>query len=116
MMRSFLLVLTFLTAIQGYGQRLSGQWTGGFNSGDMFGGQNEYVLELEVKGETVAGYSYTYFNLISKRCYVICRLSGSYDKASKSIMVKEVEKVKSNTPPDFKDCLQIHYLTYMKSR
>jgi hypothetical protein len=81
----------------------------------MFGGQNEYVLELEVKGETVAGYSYTYFNLISKRCYVICRLSGSYDKASKSIMVKEVEKVKSNTPPDFKDCLQIHYLTYMKS-
>ncbi len=115
MTRSFLTVLIFLTALQGYGQRLSGQWSGGFNSGDMFGGRNEYVLELEVKGETVAGYSYTYFNLINKRCYVICRLSGSYDKASKSITVKEVEKVKSNTPPDFKDCLQIHYLTYLKT-
>ncbi|HSF46509.1 MAG TPA: hypothetical protein VLA58_10890 [Chitinophagaceae bacterium] len=116
MMRFILSVLIILTAFSGYGQKLSGQWTGGFNSnGDMFGGGNEYVLELEVKGEDVSGYSYTYFNIAGKRCYVICRLSGSYEKASKSITVKEVEKVKSNTPPDFRDCLQIHYLTYMKS-
>jgi hypothetical protein len=116
MMRSFLTVLIILSAISGYGQKLSGQWTGGFNSnGDMFGGGNEYVLELEVKGEDVSGYSYTYFIIAGKRCYVICRLSGSYEKASKSITVREVEKVKSNTPPDFRDCLQVHYLTYMKS-
>lgn len=116
MIRSILTVLIILSAISSYGQKLSGQWTGGFNSnGDMFGGGNEYVLELEVKGEDVSGYSYTYFNIAGKRCYVICRLSGSYEKASKSITVKEVEKVKSNTPPDFRDCLQVHYLTYMKS-
>jgi hypothetical protein len=116
MMRYILTVLIILSAITGFGQKLSGQWTGGFNSnGDMFGGGNEYVLELEVKGEDVTGYSYTYFNISGKRCYVICRLSGSYEKASKSIIVREVEKVKSNTPPDFRDCLQVHYLTYMKS-
>jgi hypothetical protein len=116
MMRSILTVLIILSSISGYGQKLSGQWTGGFNSnGDMFGGGNEYVLELEVKGEDVSGYSYTYFIIGGKRCYVICRLSGSYEKASKSITVREVEKVKSNTPPDFRDCLQVHYLTYMKS-
>jgi hypothetical protein len=116
MMRYILTVLIILSAISGFGQKLSGQWTGGFNSnGDMFGGGNEYVLELEVKGEDVTGYSYTYFNISGKRCYVICRLSGSYEKASKSIIVREVEKVKSNTPPDFRDCLQVHYLTYMKS-
>jgi hypothetical protein len=45
---------------------------------------------------------------------VICRLTGSYDKKSKSLEVTEVEKVKANTPPDFLDCLQIHSLTYMK--
>jgi hypothetical protein len=116
MMRFILTVLIFLTVLSGYGQKLSGQWTGGFNSnGDMFGGGNEYVLELEVKGSVITGYSYTYFIISGKRYYVICRLSGSYDKPSKSMTVREVEKVKSNTPPDFRDCLQVHYLTYLKS-
>jgi hypothetical protein len=116
MIRYILTVLTFLTVLASYGQKLSGQWTGGFNSnGGIFGGGNEYVLELEVKGSEITGYSYTYFIISGKRCYVICRLSGSYDKPSKSMTVIEVEKVKSNTPPDFRDCLQIHYLTYMKT-
>jgi len=69
---------------------------------------------LEVKGTQVSGYSYTYFAGYEKRYYVICRLTGSYDKKSKSLEVTEVEKVKANTPPDFLDCLQIHSLTYMK--
>jgi hypothetical protein len=96
-------------------QKLSGQWTGGFiSSGDPWGGGTEYVLELEVKGAQVQGFSYTYFIIMGKRYYVICRLSGSYDKDSKSMVVTEVEKVKANTPPDFRDCLQTHMLTYLK--
>jgi len=51
----------------------------------------------------------------AKRCFTICRLAGKYDKGSKSIVVSEVEKVKANTPPDFRDCLQTHLLTYMKA-
>lgn len=115
-MRNVLTLVATLFVLQGSAQKLTGQWTGGFNSGgDMFGGRTEYVLELEVSGDVVKGYSYTYFNIIGKRCYVICRLAGTYDKGSKSVIVKEVEKVKSNTPPDFRDCLQTHSLTYMKS-
>lgn len=115
-MRFVLTVFVLVFVMQGYAQKLTGQWTGGFQSGsDMLGGQTEYVLELEISGTEVAGYSYTYFNIGGKRCYVICRLQGEYEKQSKSILVKEVEKVKSNTPPDFRDCLQTHSLTYMKS-
>jgi hypothetical protein len=97
-------------------QKLSGQWTGGFvSAGDMLGGGTEYVLELEVSGNTVKGHSYTYFVYPGqKRYYVICRLTGTYEPGSKSLVVTEVEKVKANTPPDFRDCLQTHMLTYMK--
>jgi hypothetical protein len=96
-------------------QNLSGQWTGGFiSSGDIWGGQTEYVLDLDIKGNTVQGYSYTYFIIAGKRHYVICRLTGTYDKGSKSLVVSEIEKVKSNTPPDFKDLFQTHILTFLK--
>ena len=115
-MRIVLTLFVLLFFMQGYAQKLSGQWTGVFKSStDMVGGNTEYVLELEVSGTEVAGYSYTYFNIGGKRCYVICRLQGEYEKQSKSILVREVEKVKSNTPPDFRDCLQTHSLTYLKS-
>lgn len=115
-LRITLFCLAFCLSLPGWAQKLSGQWTGGFTStGDMMGGGTEYVLELEVSGSTVKGYSYTYFVYPGqKRYYVICRLSGSYDAGSKSMVVTEVEKVKSNTPPDFRDCLQTHMLTYMK--
>lgn len=116
MKRFILLAILFLLLGQADGQSISGQWKGGFNSGGRpdANGQTQYVLELEVKGTEVSGYSYTYFSGYEKRYYVICRLTGSYDKKSKSLEVKEVEKVKANTPPDFLDCLQIHSLTYMK--
>jgi hypothetical protein len=41
-------------------------------------------------------------------------LKGTYYKASKSIKVTETERIKGNTPPDFTDCLQVHFLTYEK--
>ncbi len=116
MMRIALTLFCLFCLFQVNGQKLSGQWTGGFvSTGDYYGGKTEYVLEIEIKGAEVTGYSYTYFNIIGKRCYVICRLVGNYDKDSKSITVSEVEKIKSNTPPDFKDCFQTHILTYFKS-
>lgn len=117
MIRLILLAsIVFLTPFGAISQKLSGQWTGGFtSSGNSFSGKTDYVLELEIKDNNVSGYSYTYFNLGSKRCFTICRLSGNFDKGSKSLIVKEVEKVKGNTPPDFQDCLQTHSLTYLKA-
>lgn len=96
-------------------QVLKGQWTGSFaTTGDVWGGKTEYIMELDIKGSQVEGYSYTYFMISGKRHYVICRLEGSYDKGSRSLSVTEVAKVKSNTPPDFKDLFQTHRLTYLR--
>jgi hypothetical protein len=96
-------------------QNLNGQWKGGFASQqNSFGGDTEYVLDLEISGNKVGGLSYSYFIIGGKRCYVICKLEGNYDKAGKSMTVTETAKIKSNTPPDFRDCLQTHYLTFMK--
>jgi hypothetical protein len=96
-------------------QKMSGQWIGGFTSADdPSGSSTDYVLEIEMTGSQVSGYSYTYFSISGKRYFVICRLKGSFDKGSKSLSVNEVETVKTNTPPDFKNCHQSHELTYLK--
>ena len=116
MKRTLLFILATFWGISSNAQQLSGQWTGNFVSNNESSDYStSYVLELEIKGKTVEGFSYTYFYISGKRCYVICRLEGSYDKGSKSLEVTEVERVKSNTPPDFKDCLQTHILTYFKA-
>ncbi|MFM7223080.1 MAG: hypothetical protein ACKO03_06605 [Bacteroidota bacterium] len=100
-----------------YSQQLSGQWIGSFVSNENRESRGtDYVLEIEVSGNQVSGYSYTYFSLSGKRYYVICRLKGTFDKGSKSLVVNEVEKVKTNTPPDFENCLQTHQLTYLKQK
>ncbi len=109
---SFILLLSFET----FAQKINGQWRGYFDSkGDIVlnGNSNtEYVLELEINDNEVSGFSYSYFQ--NRKYYVICKLEGIYYKNSKSIKVTEMERVKGNTPPDFGDCLQTHFLSYEK--
>ena len=105
----------FATIPNAYTQSLSGQWIGGFSSANNVStNKTDFVLELEVNGAEVTGYSYTYFAMAGKRYFVICKLKGTYDKGSKSLKVVEVENLKSNTQPDFQNCLQSHQLTYFK--
>lgn len=98
-------------------QKINGQWRGYFNSkGDIVlsGGDNtEYVLEIEINGSDITGYSYTYFQ--DRKYYVICSLAGTYYKSTKSLKVTETAKVKGSTPPGWSDCLQTHILTYEKN-
>jgi len=100
-------------------QDFTGQWKGEFidksTSFTGWGGDRcEYVLELECSGTRVSGYSYTYFSDAGKRYYTICKLSGTIDKASKSIEVRETERTKTNVPVTIRNCFQIHKLTYFK--
>lgn len=117
-MKKFLAVVLILLGINfgSSAQKLNGQWRGYFNSkGDIVltGGDNtEYVLELEINGTDVTGYSYTYFQ--DRKYYVICSLAGTYYKSTKSIKVTETAKVKGSTPLGWSDCLQTHILTYDK--
>ncbi|MEO6905150.1 MAG: hypothetical protein ABI148_02215 [Ginsengibacter sp.] len=96
-----------------------GQWKGAFNESTPgylnFGGDNtEYVLELNTEGSNVSGYSYTYFTEGPKRYYTICRLTGTLSGETKDIIITEIERLKSNTPPNFGNCFQIHRLHYAK--
>ncbi|MCO5237530.1 MAG: hypothetical protein M9933_14820 [Chitinophagaceae bacterium] len=116
-MKAWFVLFLLLSTLRGISQNLNGQWHGTFNSANNIvagEGDTEYILELSIDGEKVSGYSYSYFNDPGKRYYVICRLDGSYDAASKSIIVNEEEKVRSNTPSYMSDCLQTHILTYLK--
>jgi len=116
-MKGLLLLALFFSGSTLWAQNLTGQWTGTFNSANNIvagEGDTEYVLELEINGSKVTGYSYSYFNHYPERYYVICRLEGSYEKGSRSIVVNEEERVRGNTPPFWSDCLQTHILTFLK--
>lgn len=102
---------------------LNGQWRGSFNEGSgnpsslISGSSTTYVLELDINGSKVSGYSYTYFTDIGpKRYYTICRVTGSVDRATNSLVVTEIERVKYNTPPYILNCFQIHKLRYEKGQ
>lgn len=116
---SFLLLFTLLFGNSSNlsAQNISGQWIGNFTSDeDPAGSGTDYVLEIESNGSQLSGYSYTYFSIAGKRYFVICKLKGAYDKGSKSMVVSEIETVKTNTPPDFENCHQSHQLTYLKQK
>ena len=106
----------FLVSNAVFAQKMNGQWRGYFNSnGDIVlsgGNTTEYVLEIEINGSQVSGYSYSYFQ--DRKYYVICSLSGIYYKSTKSMKVTETARIKGLTPPDWNDCLQTHILTYQK--
>lgn len=96
----------------------NGQWKGGFDeNGDVSTGLNDdikYVLELTTDGSKVSGYSYTYFEGGIKKYYTICRLTGTLNREANELTVTEIERIKSNTPPNFVNYFQIHHLHYVK--
>jgi hypothetical protein len=120
-MKINLLVLFFIgISSTGFAQNFTGQWKGSFidksTAGAGWGGDEcEYVLDLESKGTVVSGYSYTYFTDEGKRFYTICKLKGFIDKAKKYVEVTEIERTKTNTPPRFNNCFQVHRLSYSNS-
>ena len=106
----------FLFAHSLVAQKINGQWRGYFNGkGDIVlkgGDDTEFVLEIEVNGSKVTGYSYSYFQ--NRKYYVICSLEGTYYKSTQSMKVSETARIKGLTPPDWNDCLQTHILSYQK--
>ncbi len=116
MKKIILFTIFYFIEIATFAQKINGQWRGYFDSdGDIVlssSNNTEYVLELEIEGNQVSGFSYSYFQ--GRKYYVICKLKGTYYKNSKGIKVTETERIKGNTPPDFTDCLQVHFLTYEK--
>ncbi len=102
-----------------FSQNFTGQWKGEFidksNSISSSGSDKcEYVLELEVNGNTAIGSSYTYFTEDEKKYYTICKVEGTIDLKKKYIEIKETARTKTNIPNNINNCLQVHKLTYFK--
>ncbi len=113
-MRILFLLLAFSISQSLLAQDFNGQWKGSFNARGE-DGRMEYVLEINVDGDDVSGYSYTYPVFGGKKYYDICEIKGFINKKEKYIEVKEVGKIKSNVPAPYRfDCFQTHKLTYSK--
>ena len=117
MKRVLILFIVFLITTASYAQKIDGQWRGYFNSnGDIVtsaAGNTEYVLEIDIDGTDITGYSYSYFQ--DRRYFVICSIKGTYNKSDKTMLVTETARIKGVTPPGQGDCLQTHFLQYQKT-
>jgi hypothetical protein len=109
----FTLVLLIFTSTL-FAQKYSGQWSGSFDETRAPNDATEYVLEIDVNGNSFTGTSTTYFIINGKRYYTICEIKGTIDPASKTLTSTETKVIKKNTPPEINDCLQTHILTYFK--
>ena len=109
--------LFLMVSINCLGQNFSGQWKGHFvdnshSSFDWGGNSCEYVLELDVKGKTVSGHSYTYFTDNGRRYYTICKVKGTINPQIKYVEVVEYQRIKSNLPDNIQNCFQVHRLNF----
>ncbi len=119
MNRNLLLFTSLIAFFSAHSQNFTGQWKGEFlDKSTSFvgwaGDKCDYVLELDVKGRSVTGSSYTYYQEGGKRYYTICKLQGFVNPKKKYIEVKEIERTKTNVPLNVRNCFQVHRLTYSK--
>lgn len=116
MNRYLLLAFFILNVLIGFSQNFTGQWKGEFvdNSSIISWGSNrcDYVIDLEINGNNVSGYSYTYFTEDGKKYYTICKLDGFLDKKRKYLEVRETARTKTNVPDNVTNSFQIHKLNW----
>lgn len=116
MKKRLLFILSLALILSASAQEFSGQWKGIFtDKSSPYGGQCEYVLDLECNGTIVKGSSYTYSSEAGKNYYSICTVEGFIDKKQKYIEVRETERTKTNWPKNIGNCLQVHKLTLFKN-
>ncbi len=118
-MKKWLLSFIILTSTNIlFAQNFTGQWKGSFvdNSAIISWGSNkcDYVIDLDVKGNNISGFSYTYFNEDGKKYYTICKLKGLLDKKKKYIEVTETERTKTNVPREVINSFQLHKLRWRR--
>ena len=111
----FFISITFLCDAQNF----QGQWKGSFidkstSMGSWGGDKCDYVLDLEISGKKVTGYSYTYFSNEGNKYYTICRLEGIADKKKKIVVITEISRTKTNIPVNISNSFQVHKLTWRK--
>ena len=119
-MKKIVLFLFFISFVFiAKAQNFSGQWKGGFldksvSAGSWGGEQSDYTLDIDIDGDKVSGYSYTYFSTDGKKYYTICKIKGKLYKKSNYIEITETERTKTNIPQEIKNSFQLHKLKWTK--
>jgi hypothetical protein len=119
-MKQFLLLLTFtFGCLLADAQNFSGQWKGAFidksvSAYNWADEESDYVLDIDVDGTNVTGYSYTYFTADGKKYYTICRIKGKFFAGRKYIEITETERTKTNIPQNITNSFQLHKLSWSK--
>lgn len=111
MKASLAAILLLLHAGFLHAQDLSGFWKGTLSmSGGCFG-INYIELQLTIRGNTVFGDSYHYENV---NHYVKKKVTGTYDSATKKLVVRELHVTTFHIPNTCVICVKNFYLTYSK--
>ena len=108
-----LLALSFLFSMlifQCAGQDVSGYWKGTLNMRGCFP-ENNIELQINAKGNIVAGDSYHYQDIDN---YVKKSFRGSYDRASKKLIVQEGTVTTYHIPQRCVICVKNFELTYYR--
>jgi hypothetical protein len=119
-MKQFLLLLTFtFSYVLASAQNFSGQWKGAFidksvSAYNWADEESDYVLDIDVDGTNVTGFSYTYFTADGKKYYTICRIKGKFFAGRKYIEITETERTKTNIPQNITNSFQLHKLSWSK--
>jgi len=106
----FIIFLLFASSFS-KAQDLSGYWTGRLSMPGGCFGVNNIELQLRIRGTTVFGDSYHYENV---NYYVKKKLTGTYDSASKKLILHEEYVTTYHIPHTCTICIKNFYLTYTK--
>jgi len=107
----FLTVFISFAALFSDAQDLNGYWTGRLSMPGGCFGVNNIELQLHFKGNTVFGDSYHYENV---NYYVKKKLNGTYDSATKKLILHEEYVTTFHIPNSCTICIKNFYLTYSK--
>jgi hypothetical protein len=103
---AFLFFASFLQA-----QDLNGIWKGSLGMRGGCFAENNIELQLHIRGTTVFGDSYHYQDINN---YVKKKLTGSYDTASKRLILHEEYVTTYHIPQTCVICMKNYYLSYSK--
>lgn len=101
--------LLFTSVLQA--QDLNGFWKGSLG---MSGGcfiQNNVELQIRIRGKEVFGDSYHYQDINN---YVKKKITGTYDSATKRLIIHETHVTTFHIPDHCKICMKNFYLSYSK--
>jgi hypothetical protein len=110
--RALLAILILLcTALFSKAQDLNGFWSGRLSMPGGCFGVNNIELQLRIRGNTVFGDSYHFENV---NYYVKKKLTGTYDSATKKLVLHEEYVTTYHIPTTCTICIKNFYLTYSK--